>query len=244
MTHCLALVLCLILVTPHVAAAQVVVEDPASIGQLIVQIKKQIEQYYEQLKQTQQLAAQTWQGGQNLLKFDVNNVQDLLNLYRTLDTQLGSAQRIGYQAGRAWQDAQAIYPRIQGVPSAAQQAALERDWAAAQRDSARVAVVTEAIQGSQQRVQQEWTDLLNRGAATQGNLQIQQANLQGLGLVGHQLATVEQLLATQAREDSQRSLREASQREMETSAREASSPGLDTGYAPQGKALGLTTGKE
>jgi P-type conjugative transfer protein TrbJ len=244
MTYYLVLILCFMLATPPMAAAQWIVEDPAAIGQLIIQIKKQIEQYYEQLRQTQQLAAHTWQGGQNLLKFDLNNVQDLLTLYRTLDSQLGSAQRIGYQAGRAWQDAQAIYPRIQGVPSAAEQSALERDWAAAQRDAARVAVVTEAIQGGQQRVQQAWTTLLTQGAATQGNLQIQQANLQGMGLVGQQLATVEHLLATQAREDSQRSLRDASQREMETSAREAASPGLDTDYTPQGKTLSLTTGKD
>lgn len=255
---CVLGLLVVLLALPCVSQAQWAVIDTSAIAQLLTQYKAQLMQYAEQMKQTQQNMAQienqlrqiqyayttVQHGATNLQHLNLNRAQDLLRLGNELQRKLAEAEYIGYQAQHAWTQARTLYPNIQKVLKAEDKRWLERDWAKAQRDAARIGVMTQAMSEEQKRYQNYWADVINKAAAAQGNLQIQQAGVQAQGLLGGQLMSIEQQLATAARQQSQRDLQEASRTEMEQNAQEAVAKPLDTAYTPQGQALTLSTGKE
>jgi P-type conjugative transfer protein TrbJ len=235
----------LLLTLPARSQAYVlIVEDPALIAKHALEYAEQIRQYNEQIAQTKNQMEQIRQQAINLMSLRLNKAQDLLYLQRQLERNLAQARWISYNANRASSQAAGLYPKITGVSDAAQRRSLERQWAAAQRDSAEVAIATQAIEERQARYQQEWATVLDQAAAAQGNLQIEQANAQGLGLLGGQLQSIEQQLATQARERSQQAMEGASRTEMEQQALEHTTGSMDTTYTPQGQRLRLSTGQE
>jgi type IV secretion system protein TrbJ len=227
---------------PQLSSAQWAVIDVDAIAQSVLEYKKQIEQYAQQIEQTQRQIDLVFQGAKNLTSLNLNNVQGLRGLYQQLDAKLSQARGIGYQADRVWQQAQDLYPQMTGTRTAAQQRQFERTWAAAQRNAASIALQTQALQRSQQAYDARWSEVLTKAAGAEGNLQIQQAAVQGQGLLGGQLMAIEQQLATQARETSQRNLREAARSEMEQNALDVTGQAIDTTYAPQGTPLTLSTG--
>jgi hypothetical protein len=254
----LLIALAVVLALPQVGQAQWAVVDASAIQQLLLQYRTQLTQYTTQLQQyknqVDQLKNQleqvyyaymtVQQGITNLKQLNLNRAEDLLRLGNELQRKLSEAEYIGYTAQRAWNQAQNVYPQIQRVLSAPQQRQLQRQYAAVQRDAARVGILTQAMSQDQQAYQNYWADLMAKAQAAQGNLEIQQVQAQGQGLLGSQLLAIQQQLATQAREQSQRSLKEAGETELEQNALEATGKTLDTTYAPQGKSLSLTTGKD
>jgi P-type conjugative transfer protein TrbJ len=241
---CYRLILLLVvMLLPRPSHAQWAVIDVDNIAQSVLEYKKQIEQYAQQIEQTQRQIDLVFQGQKNLATLKLNNVQGLRSLYQQLDAKLSQAQGLGYQADQVWQQAQALYPKMTGTRTAAQQRQLERTWAAAQRNAASIALQTQALQRSQQVYEAQWSEVLAKAAAAEGNLQIQQAAVQGQGLLGGKLMAIEQQLATQARETSQRNLREATRSEMEQNALEVTGQAVDTTYTPQGTPLTLSTGQ-
>lgn len=231
----LGLLLCLSGSPQRSQAYVLIVEDPVLIGKQALEYAAQLKQYAEQIAQTKNQMEQIRQQAINLMSLRLNNAQDLLNLQQQLESKLNQARWISYNANRAVSQAAGLYPKIAGLPDAAQRRSLERQWAAAERDSAEVAIATQAIEERQARYQQEWATVLNQAAAAQGNLQIQQANAQGLGLLGGQLQSIEQQLATQARERSQQTMKGATQTEMEQRALEQITQGYERPYTAEGE---------
>jgi len=236
-----------------------VVIDPAAIEQAVQgyilqgkqlleaveQTKRQIDMVRNQLLQLEHLRVQVEQGITNLKRFDINKPQDLLNLTNVLQSKLAEAQYLGYEAKRASTQVQTLYPKIAGILDAGQQRTLYLQWAEAKRDTARVAIQTQAIADSQAKYQQQWANLVASARAAEGNLQIQQTAVQAQAVVGNQLLSIEQHLATQAREQSQKSLEEATRIVLEQNAIQHVTSTMDTTYTAQGKILAMPrTGRE
>jgi len=236
-----------------------VVIDPAAIEQAVQgyilqgrqlieaveQTKRQIDMVRNQILQLEHLRVQVEQGITNLKRFDINKPQDLLNLTNVLQSKLADAEYLGYEAKRASAQVQALYPKIADILDASQQRTLYLQWAEAKRDTARVAIQTQAITDSQAKYQQQWAQLIASARAAEGNLQIHQTAVQAQAVVGNQLMSIEQHLATQAREQSQKSLEEATRTVLEQTAIQQVTSTMDTTYTPQGKILAMPrTGRE
>jgi P-type conjugative transfer protein TrbJ len=209
------------------------------------QTANQIQQIENQVRQIEGMYTTIEQGAKNLARLNVTNAADLLGMLSVLESKLAQAQFLGYQAQHAVHQARGLYPRIQGLLTAEQQRTLMLHWAAVQRDSAHVAISTQAIREAQSRTQAQWTALLAQATAAEGALQVQQVTMQAQGVIRHQLLAIEQQLATQAREQSMRALEEASRIELEQTRMERALQPLDTTYTPQGRLLrGIRTGRE
>jgi P-type conjugative transfer protein TrbJ len=205
----------------------------------------QIKQLENQARQITGMYTQIDQGIRNLASLDVHNLQDLYGFLHQLESKLHQAEYIGYQAQAAVGQAQQLYPRIQGVLSADQQRTLNLHWATMRRNSAQVAISTQAIRDAQMRYQQQWADLINRAQGAVGNVQVLQAQVQAQGVIGHQLLAIEQQLATQARERSERAMEMATRAEMEQHLMDKSLAPLDGVYVPEGRLLPMPrTGRE
>jgi type IV secretion system protein TrbJ len=259
MRRALACVLVLLALAPVVGAATLPVIDVSAIANLITQYKLQIQQYLEQLRQTQnqiqqlqnqirqiQHAYTTVQHGiANLQKLNMNKTGDLLQLVQQLQSKLSQAEYIGYTVDRAWTQAKDVYPKAQAIVTGAQRRQMEMQWAAAKRDAAKVAVQTQAIKTAQEKYQQQWADIVAAARAAEGNLQIQQAQAQGQAVMGNQLLSIEQHLATAARGHTQQALESATKVELEQLAIEHSTTVFDTTYFGQGQVLRMSrTGRD
>ena len=214
--------------------------------EMILQSKQQVEQIYNQIQQIQHAATTVQHGATNLLTLDLDSWQDLLALSDQLDAKLQYAESLGFQSGQTWQQARQLYPQIQGVLNGKQQRDLKRQWAAAERQTAHVALETQAIAESQRQYRQEWHEAMAAAVQARGAHQIAQAQAQMLGLQGSQLQAIQQELATQGRHATERTLREASETEMEVTAAEAATQPYNlSGYTPAGRVLRVPrTGKE
>ena len=171
---------------------------------------------------------------------------DLLTLSDQLERKLQVIEGIGFQSDQAWQQAQGLYPQIRGVLTGKQQRDLKRQWAAAERSTARVALETQAIAASQRQYAQEWQEAMAAAVQARGAHQIAQAQAQMMGIQGSQLQQMQQHMATEARHATERTLREASETEMEIAAVErATEPYNLSGFTPAGHFLPMPkTGKE
>jgi conjugal transfer/entry exclusion protein len=259
MRRAIACVLVLLALAPTVGAATLPVVDVTAIANLITAYKLQIQQYLEQLRHTQnqirQLQNQIQQiqhayttvqhGIANLQKLNMNKASDLLQLVQQLQSKLTQAEYIGYTVDRAWTQAKDVYPKAQGIVTGVQQRQMAMQWAAAKRDAAKVGVQTQAIKTAQEKYQQQWADIIAAARAAEGNMQVQQAQAQGQAVMGNQLLSIEQQLATAARQDAQKALEEATKTEMEQLALEHSTATFDTAYFGQGQVLRMSrTGRE
>jgi len=250
----IACLLVLLALAPAVGAVTLPVVDVTAIANLVTQYKLQIQQYLEQLRQTQQQIQQlqnqivqiqhayttVQQGVTNLTKLNMTKASDLLQLVQQLQSKLAQAEYIGYTVDRAWTQAKA-----QAIVTGAQRRVLEFEWAAAKRDAAKVAVQTQAIQTTQAKYQQQWADIIAAARAAEGNMQIQQAQAQGQAVLGNQLLSIEQHLATAARQETQKALEEATKTELEQITVEQSVTVFDSTYVGQGQVLRMSrTGRD
>jgi conjugal transfer/entry exclusion protein len=247
-------VLLSLLLTTQVQASGLPVVDAALNTQAMIQVENQIRAYAAMLKQLQnesvqlqqqiqqiQHAATTVQhGAQNLVQLKFSNLQDLLGLMDQLEGKYSQARAIRNTVAQSASDIQRLYPQAMQQLDAAKQRELALSWAATQRDVAGVAVRAQAMQETQQRYRQEWQQLLMAAQASKGNLEIEQAQMQALGQMGMQLAGIEQQLATNNRQLSQRELREATQMELDAAAALSSGREVDwSHYTPQGQAFAM-----
>lgn len=254
MPLCLLVFLGLALLHSQAVASGIPVVDAALNSQAVIQVANQIKAYAAMIKQLQNEAAQiqnqiqqiqhaattVQHGAQNLVQLKVSNLQDVLGLMDQLEGKLAQAQAIHNTVGQSVSDVQRLYPRMVGQVDAGQQRTLALQWAAAQRDAATVAVRTQAMQDTQKAYRREWNEVLTAAKAAKGNLEIEQANAEALGLVGTQLAGIEAQLATAARQQSQRDLREASMMEAEATAAVANGRAVNPDlYTPDGHALAM-----
>jgi len=255
----IACLLVLLALAPAVGAVTLPVVDVTAIANLVTQYKLQIQQYLEQLRQTQQQIQQlqnqivqiqhayttVQQGVTNLTKLNMTKASDLLQLVQQLQSKLAQAEYIGYTVDRAWTQAKDVYPKAQAIVTGAQRRVLEFEWAAAKRDAAKVAVQTQAIQTTQAKYQQQWADIIAAARAAEGNMQIQQAQAQGQAVLGNQLLSIEQHLATAARQETQKALEEATKTELEQITVEQSVTVFDSTYVGQGQVLRMSrTGRD
>jgi conjugal transfer/entry exclusion protein len=211
----------------------------------VQQTANQIKQIENQARQIEGMYTQIEQGAKNLVRLDVSNATDLFNLLQQLENKLHQAEYIGYQAQSAVTQARTLYPRIQGVLTAEQQRLLNLHWATMRRNSAEVSVSVQAVREAQGRTQAQWTTILRQAQQAQGNLQIQQAQMQAQGVIGHQLLAIEQQLATQARERSEQALESASRVELEQHLVDKALQPLEGRYEPAGRLLPMPrTGRE
>jgi P-type conjugative transfer protein TrbJ len=203
----------------------------------VQQTANQIKQLENQARQLTGMYTQIDQGIRNLARLDVNNITDLYGLLSQLESKLHQAEYIGYQVQSAVTQAQTLYPRISGVLTAEQQRTLNLHWATMRRNSAQVAISTQAIRDAQMRYQQQWADLITRAQRAEGNVQVQQTAVQAQAVVGHQLLAIEQQLATQARERSEMAMEQATRTEIEQHLMDKSLAPLEGTYVPQGRLL-------
>ena len=214
--------------------------------EMIEQSQNQVRQIYNQIEQIRHAATTVQHGATNLLTLDLNNMADLLALSDQLERKLQVMDGIGYQSDQAWQQARGLYPQITGVLNGKQQRDLKRQWAAAERATAKTALETQAIAESQRQYAQEWQEALSAAVQARGAHQIAQAQAQMMGLQGSQLQQIQQHLATAGHEQTLKTLRDASDTEMEVAAAErATEPYNLTGFTPAGRLLPMPrTGKE
>jgi conjugal transfer/entry exclusion protein len=216
-----------------------------ALWESVAQTANQIKQLENQARQLTGMYTQIEQGVSNLARLDINNIQDLYRLMNQLEGKLHQAEYIGYQAQNAVTQAQALYPRVAGVLSAEQQRTMTLYWATMRRNSAQVAISTQAIRDAQARYQQQWADLIRQAEGVKGNVQVQQTQVQAQAVVGQQLMAIEQQLATQAREQSEQALEHATRTEIAEHLREEALRPLEGTYIPQGRFVrGLRTGRE
>jgi P-type conjugative transfer protein TrbJ len=203
----------------------------------VQQTANQIKQLENQAHQITGMYTQIDQGVRNLASLDIHNINDLYGLMHQLESKLAQAEYIGYQAQNAVNQAQTLYPRIYGILTADQQRTLTLHWATMRRNSAQVAISTQAIRDAQMRYQQQWADLILRAQRAEGNVQVQQTAVQAQAVVGHQLLAIEQQLATQARERSELAMEMATRTEIEQHLMDKSLAPLEGTYVPQGRLL-------
>ena len=200
--------------------------------EMIEQTKQQVMQIYNQIQQIEHAARTVEHGAQNLLTLDLDSWQALLALSDQLDQKLAYAESLGFQSGQTWQQAQQLYPQITGVLNGKQQRDLKRQWAAAERQTAHVALETQAIAESQRQYRQEWQEAMAAAVQARGAHQIAQAQAQMMGIQGNQLQQIQQHLATEARHTTERTLREASETELEVNAAERATEAYNlSGYS-------------
>lgn len=211
----------------------------------IKQTAYQVQQIENQVRQITGMSTQIEQAAKHLMRLDVTNAADLLGLAQQLESKIAQVEYIGYQAQAAVNQARSLYPRIQGILTAEQQRMLTLQWAAMRRDAAQVSISTQAIREAQARYQQQWATILSKAYTAEGALQVQQANVQAQGIMGHQLLGIEQQLVTQARERSEQALEAASRTELEQQILQRAMEPLSTTYTPQGRLLPMPrTGRE
>lgn len=234
--------------------------DTAALVESVKQFEQQLSMYREMIEHTRQQAQHlqqqiqqihhayttVQQGARNLLTLDVTNLADLLTLSDQLARKLDHAESLGYQSAQVWEQARGLYPQIQQAMNGQAQRDLRRQWAAAQRSSARVALETQAIAAEQRRYAEEWQEALQWAAQARGALQIEQAQAQMLGIQGSQLQQIQQHLATQARHATEQTLEKASQTELEMAVAETvTTPYNVQGFTPAGRLLAMPrTGEE
>lgn len=238
--------LCLLWVQ-SVSAYVLPVVDLDVIRQMLTTYRTQLDQLLQekqqletQLSSLERLKTQVTQGATNLQSLKVTNLQDVVTLMGRLEGQLAEAQAISYKVAQARQQAEDLYAKAQGRPTAAQQREIQRRWAAAQRDSAALAVKAQAIQEQQAGLRQQWANVEARAAAAQGNLEIQQAQAQGQALLGTQLEVITQQLATQGRMRSQQEMQAATEAEAALLRLEEAAGELDTSARDAGEFLSLS----
>lgn len=257
------LCLCLLAAPTLARASGLPVVDVGAIAQAAVQYKqdllgyaKQLEQYRQQVEAYKRQGEQLYydyqsvvQGAKNLASLDIRKAESLLGALGQVQDQLysklGQIDSLGYRASQVWSQAQGLYPRIQGVLDGDQQRALRLQWSEVKRESARISLETQAIKETQGQVRQQWQRVLGYAQSAEGNVQVQQVGIQAQGLLGVQLQAIEQQLATQAREQSQRALEEAATVEMEQAAITRAMQPLNLDYTPRGRLIPLPrTGRE
>lgn len=249
-----------LLVSAPTHASAFTVSAPLVEAQQLIQLKQQVLEYVKvveqitnqmtqienQVRQIEHAYTTVQHGVTNLARLDLNNVTDLRNLYGQLQGKISQAEYVGYQVNQSWEQARNLYPNTIRVLSAEQQRILNLHMADVKRDAARVAIQTESIQRTQERYQQRWEQVLNAAHLAQGNLQIQQAQAQALGLMGSQLSDLRQQLATQARQQSLQAMEETSKTYLEQTAIAHTTGELTVaGYKSAGKLLPMPrTGRE
>jgi P-type conjugative transfer protein TrbJ len=211
---------------------------------MLKQLENEAQQLRNQMQQILYAYTSVQQGVTNLARLDLNNAAQVMGLFDQLQAKIAQANAIGYTVQGAIDGAQRLYPQVSAMLDQDKQRVLQLQWAAAQRDSAKIALQTQAIRDSQAVYQRKWAEVLAAAAAAQGNLQIEQANAQALGLLGGQLAAIEQQLATQGREQSQQALKQAATTEMQQRITDQALETLDTTQEMQpGKVQQLQTGR-
>ena len=201
----------------------------------VAQTANQAKQIENQVRQITGVYTQVEQGIRNLARLDMDNITDLYGMLHQLQSKLSQAEYIGYTVERAVSQAQGLYPRVYGLLTASQQRTMTLQWAAMRRNSAQVAISTQAIRDAQARYQQQWADLIARAQRAEGNVQVQQAAVQAQGMLGQQLMGVEQQLATQARERSEQAMEMATRTEIEQHLADKALAPLEGTYVPQGQ---------
>jgi P-type conjugative transfer protein TrbJ len=199
----------------------------------------QIKQLENQARQITGMSTQIDQGVRNLARMDFNNISDLYGIMNQLQSKLSQAEYIGYSAQRAVDQAQGLYPRVYGVMHPDQRRQLTLQWATMQRNSAAVAIGTQAIRDAQLRYQQQWADIIAQAQKAEGNVQVQQAAVHAQAIVGNQLLAVEQQLATMARQRSEQAMEEATRTEIEQFAGEKALAPLEGTYTARGRLVRL-----
>ena len=248
-------ILVLLLVLPTLGqAASLPVIDIGAITQAITQYRTMLQQYVEQLKQTQQgidqiknqmqqsqyAYDQVQQGIKNLQHLDINNAGSLWSLGQQLQDKLRQADLITYDASRAYGQAQQFYGKVSGMVSGPQLRQMQRQWAGVQREAGQVGVAVEAIRQQQADLMVRQRDLLNKAASAKGNLDIQQAQAQLQGLQSQQLHSIENQLATMGRAQAVQTLEEAVMKEATAAALEQASGTITISAQPAGRLFPLS----
>jgi len=248
------LVLLLLLLLPVPSRAQWAVFDANGLLQMLTAYKNQLQQYAEQLRQTQQgydqiknqmdqivqAKTQVEQGFTNLKRLDINNAGSLWSLGQQLTDKFRQAEMISYDAGRAWGQAQSVYAKVSGTMDARSLNQLNRRWALAQREAGQVNVTMQAIRQQETDWLAKNRDLLNRAATAKGNLDVNQAMAQLQGLNNAQLGSIEGQLVTQGRIQALNALEDASMKEATAAYLDQASATITLSAEPQGKLLPLS----
>jgi P-type conjugative transfer protein TrbJ len=161
---------------------------------------------------------------QNLERLDVNTVSVLLNLTSSMVGTLRQAQGVSFELDRALAEFDRLYPRVQAVLSAGEVLAIRRQWTGQRRDAAAMAVQVQAVTQSLESMSSSLSQLLNKAAAAQGNLDVNQVQAQQNGVTHTLLMQIQQVLAGNGRVLAQQqaedaTLQDAALREIEAATR-------------------------
>ena len=175
--------------------AQNVIQATNSVRQVAQQAQQLINettQIYNQVQQIAHLYTQVQQGVQNLQSFDMQSANYILGLAQQIDSKLGQAQQLGYQASAAAGQMQRIYDTSRGVATWEEGNMIRRRWLNIRQEASTVSVQVQAIQGQLQSSSQQVAELTRRMTATQGNRDTLQAMGQQQGMTNQLLLQIQQ----------------------------------------------------
>jgi P-type conjugative transfer protein TrbJ len=231
MKHPLVGAIATTLLTAHVAGAQWEVIDLSNLVQstttainsvqTAANTARQVVNTYTQIRnQVTQINNQL----KNLERLDFNAVSALLHVTSSMVGTLREARGVSFELDRAIAEFDRLYPRVQEVLSAGEVLAMRRQWAGQRRDAAATAVQVQAVTQSLESMYTSLSQLLNRAAAAQGNLDVNQVQAQQNGVTQTLLMHIQQVLAGNGRVLAQQqaedaTLQEAALREIEAATR-------------------------
>lgn len=171
----------------------------------------------------------------NLTRFDINMVEDIFQLARGTVGTLRRAQGVSFQLNTATTQFDVLYKQVPANVSSPQITTRRLQWVTQRRHAAQTAVQVQAIMEPLEQNYAKLCDLLNSGAATQGNLDSAQVIIQQNGLSHGTLLQMQQQMAGSSRIQAIQQAEDASLQEMQLREIEAATQPLPTYTGQQGR---------
>lgn len=217
-----------------------VVYDPSNFFENVLQAGYQLQQLGKEVEQLEQMVLMVEDMALNIKNLNFSALPVIGGPLGTLMELYDTAHNLFFNAALIQEKFKELYGPFHAdvALSGAAFAAKEWDWNQAVREAHYVAMQQQAqVPQSLQAAQDAMTAALRKSETAEGNLQVQQAGNQVLGVVASQLSTLNTLTATAAQAQATREMQQAAERDQAQLAAQRWMAGFTT-VAPT---TGLTT---
>lgn len=212
------------------ASAQISVFDPANYTQNLLTAARSLQQVNNQIRSLQNEAQMLVNQGKNLTRIDFPQLQQLQQRLQQIDRLMGQGQGIGFHVDQLDEQFQRQFPgsfdasltRDQRVAAARQR--LDDEMASFRQAMTVQSSIAENVQNDAQTLR----SIVDRSQGAEGSLQAQQATNQLLALAAKQQLQIQNLMASQFR---QQSLEAARRDQIAREARASTDRFLGDGHA-------------
>ena len=193
-----------VLVSSQPARAQWTVFDPSNYSQNILTAARSLQQINNQIRSLQNEAQMLVNQGKNLSHIDFPQIEQLQQRLQQIDRLMGQAQGLDFHVDQLDKQFQRQFPdsfdasltRDQRVAAARQQ--LDNEMASFRQTMKVQSGIVENVQDDAQTLR----SIVDRSQGAEGSLQAQQATNQLLALTAKQQLQIQNLMASQFREQS------------------------------------------